>query len=513
MMDRIAGGEQLAEFVASIDQGTTSTRCMIFDRDGAEVGSHQLEHEQILPRAGWVEHNPIEIWERTTSVLMSTLNATNLSSKDIVALGITNQRETTLVWNRHTGRPYYNAIVWQDTRTDRIASALDRDGRGDVIRHKAGLPPATYFAGGKLQWILENVEGVRAAAERGEAVFGTADAWVLWNLTGGPRGGVHVTDVTNASRTMLMDLETLDWDDELLSFFDIPRTMLPSIAASSPRQPYGVTSEAGPLGGEVPITGILGDQHAAMVGQVCLDPGEAKNTYGTGNFLLLNTGEQIVRSRNGLLTTVCYQFGDAKPVYALEGSIAVTGSAVQWLRDQLGIISGAAQSEALARQVEDNGGVYFVPAFSGLFAPYWRSDARGAIVGLTRYVNSGHLARAVLEATAWQTKEVVDAMAADSGVALTALKVDGGMTANDLLMQFQADVLDVPVIRPVVAETTALGAAYAAGLAVGFWREIEDLRANWAIDKQWEPHMDPAKRDHEYALWKKAVTRTFDWVE
>jgi len=348
---RVVHDGHVAEFVASIDQGTTSTRCIIFDHDGTEVGRHQLEHEQLLPRAGWVEHNPIEIWERTTSVLMSALNKTNLSSNDVVALGITNQRETTLVWNRHNGRPYYNAIVWQDTRTDRIASALDRDGRGDVIRHKAGLPPATYFSGGKLQWILENVEGVRAAAERGDAVFGTTDTWLLWNLTGGPRGGVHTTDVTNASRTMLMDLETLDWDDELLSFFDIPRTMLPSIAPSSPRQPYGVTSQAGPLGGEVPITGILGDQHAAMVGQVCLDPGDAKNTYGTGNFLLLNTGEQIVRSRNGLLTTVCYQFGDAKPVYALEGSIAVTGSAVQWLRDQLGIISGAAQSEALARQV------------------------------------------------------------------------------------------------------------------------------------------------------------------
>src|ERR1700722_6614666 len=476
MMDTIAGGEQLAEFVASIDQGTTSTRCMIFDRDGAEVGRHQLEHGQILPRAGWVEHNPIEIWEPTTSVLMSTLNATNLSSEDIVALGITNQRETTLVWNRHTGRPYYNAIDWQDTRTDRIASALDRDGRGDVIRHKAGLPPATYFAGGKLQWILDNVEGVRAAAERGDAVSGTIDTWLLWNLTGGPRGGVHVTDVTNASRTMLMDLETLDWDDELLSFFGIPRTMLPSIASSSPRRPYGVTTPAGPLGGEVPITGILGDQHAAMVGQVCLRPGEAKNTYGTGNFLLLNTGEQIVRSRNGLLTTVCYQFGDAKPVYALEGSIAVTGSAVQWLRDQLGIISGAAQSEALARQVDDNGGVYFVPAFSGLFAPYWRSDARGGI---------GGVARAPLEASCYQSRDVVEAMERDSGVHLDVLKVDGGVTANELCMQIQAVVLGVPVAKPQVAETTALGAAYAAGLAVGFWKDTGELRANWHEARRW----------------------------
>src|ERR1700685_1630590 len=513
MMDTIAGGEQLAEFVASIDQGTTSTRCIIFDRSGSEVGRHQLEHEQILPRAGWVEHNPIEIWERTTSVLMSTLNATNLSSKDIVALGITNQRETTLVWNRHTGRPYYNAIVWQDTRTDRIASALDRDGRGDVLRNKAGLQPATYFSGGKLQWILENVEGVRAAAVRGDAVFGTADTWLLWNLTGGPRGGVHVTDVTNASRTMLMDLETLDWDDELLSFFDIPRTMLPSIAASSPRQPYGVTSEAGPLGGEVPITGILGDQHAAMVGQVCLDPGEAKNTYGTGNFLLPNTGEQIVRSLNGLLTTVCYQFGDAKPVYALEGSIAVTGSAVQWLRDQLGIISGAAQSEALAGQVDDNGGVYFVPAFSGLFAPYWRSRAPGVIVGLSRFNTNAHLARATLESICYQTRDVADAMEADSGVTLDVLRVDGGVTANALCMQLQADILGVPVSRPVVAETTALGAAYAAGLATGFWANTEELQANWNESKRWTSEWDEQKRADGYTGWKKAVQRTLDWVD
>ena len=372
----------IREFIAAIDQGTTSTRCMIFDHNGAEVGRHQLEHEQILPKAGWVEHNPVEITERTAAVIQSALNKTNLSATDLAALGITNQRETSLVWNRKTGRPYYNAIVWQDTRTDRIATALDRDGRGDVIRRKAGLPPATYFSGGKLQWILENVDGVRRDAESGDAIFGTADTWVLWNLTGGARGGVHAIDVTNASRTMLMNLETLDWDDELLSFFDIPRQMLPEIKPSSYPESFGVTLDDGPVGGQVPITGILGDQQAAMVGQVCLDAGEAKNTYGTGNFLLLNTGEKIVRSENGLLTTVCYQFGDAKPVYALEGSIAVTGSAVQWLRDQLGIISGASESESLARQVEDNGGVYFVPAFSGLFAPYWRSDARGAIVGL-----------------------------------------------------------------------------------------------------------------------------------
>src|SRR5215217_407869 len=372
---------ELAEFVAAIDQGTTSTRCMIFDHDGTEVGRHQLEHEQILPKAGWVEHNPVEIWERTASVVMSALNETKLSATDLAALGITNQRETALVWNRRTGRPYYNAIVWQDTRTDRIASALDRDGRGDVIRRKAGLPPATYFSAGKVQWILENVDGVREAAEAGDAVFGTPDSWVLWNLTGGSRGGVHAIDVTNASRTMLMNLETLDWDDELLSFFDIPRQMLPEIKPSSDPDGYGVTHGAGPLGGEIKLTGDLGDQQAATVGQVCFAPGEAKNTYGTGNFMLLNTGTEIVRSEAGLLTTPAYRFDDEPCVYALEGSIAVTGSAVQWLRDQLGIISGAAESEALARQVDDNGGVYFVPAFSGLFAPYWRSDARGAIVG------------------------------------------------------------------------------------------------------------------------------------
>src|ERR1700759_3301656 len=503
----------MPDFVGAVDQGTTSTRFMIFDHSGNEVGKHQLEHEQLLPQAGWVEHNPVEIWERTASVIQTALNQAGLTGADLAALGITNQRETALVWNKRTGRPYYNAIVWQDTRTDRIASALDRDERGDVIRRKAGLPPATYFSAGKVQWILENVDGVREDAEKGDAIFGTPDTWVLWNLTGGPRGGVHVTDVTNASRTMLMNLETLEWDDELLSFFDIPRAMLPSIAASSPCQPYGLTLEAGPLGGEVPITGILGDQHAAMVGQVCLDPGEAKNTYGTGNFLLLNTGEQIVRSRNGLLTTVCYQFGDAKPVYALEGSIAVTGSAVQWLRDQLGIISGAAQSEALARQVDDNGGEYFVPAFSGLFAPYWRSDARGAIVGLSRFNTNAHLARATLESICYQSRDVSEAMAADSGVALDGLKVDGGVTANELCMQIQADVLGVPVSRPVVAETTALGAAYAAGLAVGFWRDQDELRAHWNEARRWQPDLAERQRTTGYAGWGKAVQRTLDWVE
>ena len=486
---------------------------MVFDHAGREVARHQLEHEQILPRAGWVEHNPVEIWERTGSVLQTALNKSDLSAQDVVALGITNQRETALVWNRKTGRPYYNAIVWQDTRTDRIASALDRDGRGDVIRQKAGLPPATYFSGGKIQWILENVDGVREAAERGDAIFGTCDTWVLWNLTGGTRGGVHITDVTNASRTMLMNLETLGWDDELLSFFDIPRQMLPAIASSSSPDAYGVTHPAGPLDTEIPLTGILGDQQAAMVGQVCLSSGEAKNTYGTGNFLLLNTGEKIVRSEHGLLTTVCYRFGDAKPVYALEGSIAVTGSAVQWLRDQLGIISGAAQSESLARQVEDNGGVYFVPAFSGLFAPYWRSDARGAIVGLSRFNTNAHLARATLESICYQSRDVVDAMEADSGVHLEVLKVDGGITANELCMQIQADVLGVDVVKPVVAETTALGAAYAAGLAVGFWKDEQELRANWQEGQRWSPDWSEEQRESGYAGWQKAVQRTLDWVD
>ncbi len=486
---------------------------MIFDHDGAEVGRHQLDHEQNLPQAGWVEHNPVEIWERTASVIQTALNRTNLAAEDLVSLGITNQRETALLWNKRTGRPYYNAIVWQDTRTDRIASALDRDGRGDVIRAKAGLPPATYFSAGKVQWILDNVDGVREAAEKGDAIFGTADTWVLWNLTGGPRGGVHVTDVTNASRTMLMNLETLDWDDELLSFFGIPRAMLPEIKPSSCPEPYGTTLADGPVGGEIPLNGILGDQQAAMVGQVCLDAGEAKNTYGTGNFLLLNTGEKIVRSSNGLLTTVCYQFGDAKPVYALEGSIAVTGSAVQWLRDQLGIISGASQSESLARQVSDNGGVYFVPAFSGLFAPYWRSDARGAIVGLSRYNTNAHVARATLEAICYQSRDVVDAMEADSGVHLEVLKVDGGITANDLCMQIQSDVLGVDVVKPVVAETTALGAAYAAGLATGFWSGPDDLRANWQEDRRWTPSWNDDQRAAGYAGWRKAVDRTLDWVD
>lgn len=503
----------MADYVGAVDQGTTSTRFMIFDHGGNEVARHQLEHQQIMPKPGWVEHNPVEIWERTSAVLQTVMNSQGLCASDLAALGITNQRETTVVWNKRTGRPFYNAIVWQDTRTDKIAAALDKDERGQLIRKRAGLPPATYFSGGKIQWILENVPGVREAAERGDALFGTTDSWLLWNLTGGVDGGVHVTDVTNASRTMLMDLETLEWDDELLAIFGVPRQMLPEIRPSSDPGFYGKTLAHGPLGGEVPLSAALGDQQAAMVGQVCLSAGEAKNTYGTGNFLLLNTGEELVRSDNGLLTTVCYQFGDAKPVYALEGSIAVTGSAVQWLRDQLGIIQGASHSESLARQVPDNGGCYFVPAFSGLFAPYWRSDARGAIVGLSRYNTNAHIARATLEAICYQSRDVADAMEKDSGVKLEVLKVDGGVTANDLCMQIQADVLGVSVSRPVVAETTALGAAYAAGLAVGFWKSPEELRQNWNESKRWEPSWTEEQREEGYRGWRKAVERTLDWVE
>ena len=502
----------MADLVGAVDQGTTSTRFMLFDHGGKEVGRHQLEHQQILPRAGWVEHSPVEIWERTRSVIQTTMIRLGLGASDLAALGVANQRETTVVWNKKTGRPYYNAIVWQDTRTDRIASALEREGKGAVIRHKAGLPPATYFSAGKIQWILENVPGVRADAEAGVALFGNTDSWVMWNLTGGVRGGVHVTDVTNASRTMLMNLQTLDWDDELLGFFDIPRAMLPEIRPSSEPNGYGeVAAPAGFAG--IPLTGILGDQQSAMFGQVCFAPGEAKNTYGTGNFLLMNTGTELVRSKNGLLSTVCYQVGTDKPVYALEGSIAVTGSAVQWLRDQLGIISGAGEIEALAASVQDNGGIYFVPAFSGLFAPYWRSDARGAIVGLSRFNTNAHLARATLESICYQSRDVAEAMEADSGVHLEVLKVDGGVTVNNLCMQLQADVLGVPVSRPLVAETTALGAAYAAGLAVGFWKDIAELRANWNESRRWTPQWSDQQRASGYAGWKKAVERTLDWVD
>jgi len=503
----------MADFVGAVDQGTTSTRFMVFDHAGNEVGRHQLEHEQVLPRAGWVEHDPVEIWERTQSVVLTAMDRLGLAASDLAALGITNQRETTVVWDRTTGRPYCNAIVWQDTRTDRLVARLEREGKGDVIRQKAGLPPATYFSAGKVQWILENVDGVREAAERGDAVFGNTDSWLLWHLTGGTDGGAHLTDPTNASRTMLMDLETLDWDDELLSLFGIPRAMLPEIRPSSDPSTYGTTRSSGPLRGEVVLTGDLGDQQAATVGQVCFAPGEAKNTYGTGNFMLLNTGTQLVRSNAGLLSTVCYQFGDEPVVYALEGSIAVTGSAVQWLRDQLGLISSAQESESLARQVEDSGGVCFVPAFSGLFAPHWRSDARGAIVGLSRYNTAAHLARATLEAICYQSKDVADAMETDSGVHLEVLKVDGGVTANDLCMQIQADVLGVPVSRPVVAETTALGAAYAAGLAVGFWSSTDELRENWNESERWHPQWSDEQRETGLAQWHKAVQRTLDWVD
>lgn len=482
---------------------------MIFDHSGSVVAVDQKEHEQIFPKAGWVEHDALEIWGNVRTVAAGALAAADLTAADIAAVGITNQRETALVWDRKTGEPVYNAIVWQDTRTDRIATAL---GDGDANKYTAttGLPLATYFSGPKIKWILDNVEGARERAEAGDLCFGNMDTWVLWNMTGGVDGGLHYTDPTNASRTLLMDLDTLRWDETICADMDIPMSMMPEIKSSS--EIYGYARERGALRG-VPIAGILGDQQAATFGQACLSPGEAKNTYGTGNFVLLNTGTEKVMSKNGLLTTVCYKIGEQETVYALEGSIAVTGSLVQWLRDNLGMISTAADIENDARSVEDNGGAYFVPAFSGLFAPHWRADARGAIVGLTRFVNKGHLARAVLEATAYQTREVIEAMNADSGVDLEVLKVDGGMVVNELLMQFQADLLNVDVVRPVVAETTALGAAYAAGLAVGFWAGEDDIRANWAEDKTWTPSMDEATRDKLYAGWKKAVTRTLDWVD
>jgi glycerol kinase len=500
----------MARYVGAVDQGTTSTRFMVFDRKGTEISRHQLEHQQILPQPGWVEHDPLEIAARTDEVIARAMRNANLDAADLAAIGVTNQRETTIVWNPKTGRPWYNAIVWQDTRTDRIINALSPEA-AQLIRARTGLPPATYFSGAKIRWILDNVPGVREAAARGEAVFGNPDTWVIWNLTGGRDGGIHATDVTNASRTMLMNLETLEWDDALLRIFDVPREMLPKIHASSDRSAFGVTRPSGPVSGEVPVAGDLGDQQAATVGQVCIKPGEAKNTYGTGNFMLLNTGRNIVPSKAGLLTTVCYQMG-GETIYALEGSIAVTGSAVQWLRDQLGVIASASEIEALANTVPDNGGIYFVPAFSGLFAPYWRSDARGAIVGLSRFNTKAHLARATLEAICFQTRAVLDAMVQDSGVRLEVLKVDGGATVNDTLMQLQADILGVPVVRPVVAETTALGAAYAAGLAVGFWKDLGDLRENWRMDKRWEPRWTADQRDAAYARWQKAVERTFDWV-
>jgi glycerol kinase len=498
----------MASYVGALDQGTTSTRFMIFDHAGQVVAIDQKEHEQIYPKPGWVEHDPAEIWTRCVEVTRGALSKAGIKASDLAAVGITNQRETTVVWDRRTGKAVHNAIVWQDTRTDKIINEFAKDGGQDRLRAKVGLPLATYFSGPKVKWILDNVDGARAAADAGNLLFGNIDTWCIWNLTGGVNGGVHVTDVSNASRTMLMNLETLDWDPEILSLMGIPRSMLPAIKASS--EVYGTA--VGDLAG-VPVAGDLGDQQAALFGQTCFSAGEAKNTYGTGCFMLLNTGTKVVPSKSGLLTTLGYKIGDQPAVYALEGSIAITGALVQWLRDNIGLIKTSPEIEELAATVEDNGGVYFVPAFSGLFAPYWKSEARGVIAGLTRYVTKGHIARAVLEATAWQTREVLDAMNADSGVALTALKVDGGMVFNELLMQFQSDVLGVPVIRPKVAETTALGAAYAAGLAVGFWAAVEDLRANWAKDKEWSPKMDAAERDKEYAFWKKAVTRTFDWVE
>ncbi len=500
----------MATVVAAIDQGTTSTRCMLFDHDARIVAVEQVEHDQHLPRRGWVEHDAAQIWANTRTVMGGALAKAECTSGDVAAIGITNQRETTVVWDRATGEPIAPAIVWQDTRTQQICNDLAADGGVDRYRARVGLPLATYFAGPKVRWLLDAVDGARGRAENGELAFGTIDSWLLWNLTGGADGGVHVTDPTNASRTMLMDLETRQWLPEIAAELGVPMAMLPEIRTSS--EVYGTVRARGPLAG-VPIAGILGDQQAAMFGQACLAPGEAKNTYGTGNFLLLNTGTEPVLSDNGLLTTVCYALPGEAPVYALEGSIAVTGSLVQWLRDNLGLISSADDVEALARSVDDNGGAYFVPAFSGLFAPHWRPDARGAIVGLTRFVNRGHLARAALEATAFQTREVVEAMNADSGVALTSLKVDGGMVANELLMQFQADILDVPVVRPVVAETTALGAAYAAGLAVGFWASTDEIRANWTADKTWNPAMAATEREDLYSTWKKAVTKTFGWAE
>jgi glycerol kinase len=495
-------------YVAAIDQGTTSTRCMIFGRAGEVIAMDQKEHQQIYPRPGWVEHDPEEIWQRTQEVVQGALSKSGLRRDQLASVGITNQRETAVVWYRRTGKPIYNAIVWQDTRTDQIVNELAREGGQDRFRPKTGLPLATYFSGPKVRWILDNVPDAYAAAQNGELLFGNIDTFLIWWLTGGPNGGVHVTDVTNASRTMLMDLHTLDWDGELRQAIGVPRSMLPHVRSSS--EVYGTAT--GALEG-VPVAGDLGDQQAATVGQACYSLGEAKNTYGTGNFMLLNTGNELVASKSGLLTTVAYKLGSDAAVYALEGSIAITGALVQWLRDNLGIIRSSPEIEPLAKTAEDNGGIYFVPAFSGLFAPYWRSDARGVIVGLTRFVNKGHIARAALEATAYQTREVVDAMEADSGVRLTELKVDGGMVYNDTLMQFQADILGVPVIRPRVAETTALGAAYAAGLATGVWSNLEDLRYNWGVDRAWEPSMEPTRRDELYRNWKRAVERSFNWIE
>jgi glycerol kinase len=498
----------MTNYVAAIDQGTTSTRCMIFDHAGNVVAVDQQEHHQIYPRPAWVEHDALEIWLKVQDVIRGALTKAGLKAANISAVGITNQRETTIVWDRKTGKPLYNAIVWQDTRTDGICNELALEGGQDRLRSQTGLPLATYFSGPKIKWLLDNVPEIRKAADKGDAIFGNVDTWVIWNLTGGVNGGVHITDVSNASRTMLMNLDTLDWDESILSLLGIPKSMLPSIQPSS--SIYG--QAVGELSG-VPVAGDLGDQQAALFGQTCFNPGEAKNTYGTGCFMLMNTGNKPVASKSGLLTTLGYKIGSQPAVYCLEGSIAITGALVQWLRDNLHMIQKSSDIEELACTVKDNGGIYFVPAFSGLFAPYWRSDARGAIVGMTRYVTSGHIARATLEATAFQTREVLDAMEKDSQVRLTSLKVDGGMVVNELLMQFQADILNVPVVRPKVAETTSLGAAYAAGLAVGYWKNFNELRSNWGKDKEWTPQMDETQRSSMYSNWKKAVTRTFDWIE
>ncbi|WP_394277040.1 glycerol kinase GlpK [Luteococcus sp.] len=497
------------DYILAIDQGTTSSRAIIFDHAGDIVSVGQEEHEQIFPRAGWVEHDPEEIWTNVREVVASALSKASMNRHRIAAVGITNQRETTVVWNKETGKPVHNAIVWQDTRTQKICKELAQ-GDDDRYKDRVGLPLATYFCGPKVKWILDNVDGAREDAEAGKLLMGTMDSWVLWNMTGGIDGGVHVTDVTNASRTMLMDLKSLSWDEEIAAEMTIPMSMLPEIRSSA--EVYGFGRKEGMLM-DIPIAGILGDQQAATFGQACFEKGMAKNTYGTGCFMLMNTGEEPVPSKNGLLTTVAYKIGDQKPVYALEGSIAVAGSLVQWLRDNLKMFDSAPEIEKLAASVDDNGGAYFVPAFSGLFAPYWRSDARGALVGLTRYVNRGHIARAVLESTAYQTREVLEAMEADSGVKLAELRVDGGMTANETLMQFQADQVGVSVVRPKVAETTALGAAYAAGIATGFWEGEQDVIDNWSEDKRWEPGCEQDERERLFRNWKKAVTRTFDWVD
>lgn len=497
-------------YIGSLDQGTSSTRFLIFDHEGSVVGQHQVEHQQIFPQSGWVEHDPTEIWLRTQEVIEGALSDANLRGRDLKAVGITNQRETSLFWDRHTGRPLGNAIVWQDIRT---SDFIDKMAEADCtkVRELTGLPVAPYFSATKLNWLIRNNAEVRAGMANATALAGTIDSWLLWNLSGGPSGGVHLTDVTNASRTLLMNLETLHWDAELLGIFDIPITCLPEIRSSS--ETYAMTDVDGPFGWAIPIAAILGDQQAAMVGQACFDPGQSKTTYGTGNFALLNTGTEIIRSRHGLLSTVLFKFGEDPAHYALEGSVAVTGSAIQWLRDQMGIIGATAEIETLAQSVDDNGGVYFVPAFSGLFAPHWRSDARGVIVGLTRAATKAHLARAALEAICYQTKEIMDAMSADSGITLSEMRVDGGVTANALCMQLQADVMAVDVIRPHILETTALGAAYAAGLAIGYWSGVEEIRTQWKQSRRWIPAISEEKRELGFKGWKRAVSKSLDWVE